>query len=371
LTVAAGALAGAVSIAVFGDAATLPLGDWDGRMTWATQAKYVRAEGTVNPTALVNSQWFVSHPHYPPLMPVVQAAAQEVVRAEEDEQPFRWLYAAFYPVVLLLLYDGATRCAGRRAAALTVLATAPVPLLSFVGEGSATGAYSDLPLACFYGGGLLLALRPGRRLMDGVAAGLLLGAAALTKNEGALLAPAALLLGAWPRVRLAYKGRLRSERLHPVLRRLTPPAAAAACGAAALLLLSSWRAGIPNRHDESYLDLLSLDRLAAGVSRLPAILPLLLEKMFLSAEWLLFWWIAAAALLAAAALVLGKLRAFALAAAAPLVVGLLAYAVHWDPLYLAEVTWNRFLLQGFVPWSVLLAGALRRLIDAALLRTTK
>jgi hypothetical protein len=363
-TLAAGALAAIVTVAVFADAATRPLTDWDGRMTWATQAKYLRAEGTVHPSALVNAKWFVAHPRYPLLLPVTQVAVQEIARAGEDEQPFRLAYAAFFPVALLLLWDGAVRRAGRRAAAVAVLAIAPLPLLAFFGEGSATGAYSDLPLACFYGAGLLLLFRPGLRPMDGIAAGLLLGAAVLTKNEGALLAPFGLLFAAWPRAKWALLRRRRPP-LRLVLRRLGPLAVAAVCGLAPLLLLRSWRAGIPNRHDESYLELLTPARLASGLPRLPEVVPLLLERTFLSAEWLLFWWVAAAALLAAGSGPFRKPGIFLLAGAAPLAVGLLAYAVHWDPLYLAGVTWSRLLLQGLVPWGVVLAGALRRLIAAA------
>ena len=360
LPFAAAALVACVSLAVFAEALTAPLDDWDGRMTWAAQAAYVRHEGTVSPTALVREKWFVTHPRYPLLLPVAQVAAQEVAGAGPDEQPFRAVYAAFYPVLLLLVWDGARRHAGGKAAALAVLAVAPVPLLSFVGEGRAAGAYSDLPLACFYGAGLLLLLRPRLRPLDGLAAGLLLAGAALAKNEGALLAPAALLLAAlyraWP-WRRARRLALRRR----FARALAPVAAAALPVLAALLLLASWRAGIPNRHDEGYFALLDPVRLPAQlVTRLPVLVPIALEKTFLSPSWGTFWWMAAVVFAAGWSGIRRRRGAvLAVAAAAPLAVGWLAYSVHWDPAYVAGVTWERLLLQGLVPAAALLAAALR------------
>lgn len=332
-------------------------------MTWSTQASYLRGEATVRPTALAREKWFVTHPRYPLLLPVAQVVAQEVAGAERDEQPFRALYAAFYPALLLIVWDGARRRAGTTAAALAVLAVAPVPLLGFVGEGSATGAYSDLPLACLYGAGLLLLLRPRLRPLDGLAAGLLLAGAALAKNEGALLAPAALLLAA------LYHGRpwRRAGRAGRLARALAPVAVAAVCLVAATLLLASWRAGIPNRHDESYVSLLDPLRLSAQlVTRLPVLVPIALEKTFLAPTWGTFSWMAAAVVLAGWAGVRRRRAAiFGWAAAVPLLVGWLAYSVHPDPAYIAGVTWERLLLQGVVPASVLLAVALRSCLRRA------
>jgi hypothetical protein len=248
-----------------------------------------------------------------------------------------------------------------------VLAVAPVPLISFVGEGRAAGAYSDLPLACFYGAGLLLLLRPRLRPLDGLAAGLLLAGAVLAKNEGALLASAALLLAAlyraqpWRRARGVPRGQRRFARA------LAPVAAAALPVLAALLLLSSWRAGIPNRHDEGYFALLDPVRLPVQlVTRLPLLVPIALEKTFLSPSWGTFWWMAAVVFAAGWAGLRRRHGALlAAAAAAPLAVGWLAYSVHWDPAYVAGVTWERLLLQGLVPAAVLLAAALRHCLRRA------
>ncbi|HVT61853.1 MAG TPA: glycosyltransferase family 39 protein, partial [Thermoanaerobaculia bacterium] len=187
-------VAALVCCGLLAEAASDPVHDWDGRMTWTAQARYIRAAGTVDAEALRNGRWYVSHPQYPLLLPIAQVAALEAMGAGPESHLQRGIYAAFYPVLLLLIYDGARRGAGRTAAALAVAAAAGVPFFAF-GEGGAFSTYSDLPLACFYGAALLLLLAPRPDLAGGLAAGLLLAAAALTKNEGTLLALLALALG--------------------------------------------------------------------------------------------------------------------------------------------------------------------------------
>src|SRR5262245_28275957 len=177
LAIAAAVCRGAVARAV-----TNPLHDWDGRMTWATQARYVRAEATVDARALAEPQWYVSHPQYPLLLPIAQVVAMEVAGAGDDVDAFRLLYVAFLPVFFLILYGFPRRRVRRRTAALTVMAAALLPFPAFFPTGGAVSAYSDLPLACFYGAALLLLLAARPRLSHGIAAGLLLAAAVLSKN---------------------------------------------------------------------------------------------------------------------------------------------------------------------------------------------
>jgi hypothetical protein len=194
LPAACALVAALVCCGLLAEAASDPVHDWDGRMTWTAQARYIRAAGTVDAEALRNGRWYVSHPQYPLLLPIAQAAALEAFGAGADSHLQRGIYAAFFPALLLLIYDGARRGAGRIAAALAVTAAASVPFFTF-GEGGAFSTYSDLPLACFYGAAVLLLLAPRPDLAGGLAAGLLLAAAALTKNEGALLGLLALALG--------------------------------------------------------------------------------------------------------------------------------------------------------------------------------
>src|SRR5437763_5125883 len=133
-----------VSLALLCDTLNNPLTDWDGRMTWSAQARYVRSEGTVHPAALTQKGWYVSHPWYPLLMPVAQVAVLEATRSDLDHHAFRPLYGVFFPVWLLLIYGGAEVLAGRAAASWTTLSAALLSFPAFAGAGGAASAYSDL-----------------------------------------------------------------------------------------------------------------------------------------------------------------------------------------------------------------------------------
>ena len=329
-------------------ALTAPLGDWDGRMTWSPLASYLRHEGTVDARVLREPHWWVLHPRYPPLLPLAQVAAQEVFGAGEDDQYYRALYASFLAALLLVIHDGARRVAGRTAATLATLCAAAIPFLSY-GAGGATSAYSDLPLAGFYGAALVLLLLERRTLAAGGTAGCLLAGAILAKNEGALLAAGALLLAS---LRL-----LRAPRKRPV----GWLAAAAGPALAAFALLTSWRAAIPNRDDEDYFATLHLsDLLHGAVARLPQIAPEILRWTFRWSDWLGFWLLFLLVLAAGhRALRKPHVPRLLLAGLVPAAVAWAAYAVSTRLDHLLGETWNRFLLQGLVPLAVVLACSVR------------
>jgi hypothetical protein len=354
------AAAAIVTLGILGDALTNPLRDWDGRMTWAAQARYVRAAGTVDAPVLRDPRGFVTHPRYPLLLPLAQVAVLDLAGSRGDDFPFRATYAAFFPAFLLLVYDGARRWAGRRAAALATLAAALVPFPAFSPEGGATTAYSDLPLACFYGAALLLLLRRPPRLSQGIAAGLLFAAAALAKQEGAPLAVWALVVSA---LALGFSiARWRG------LRGLAPHGVAALLLGAALALLVSWAAAIPERYDEDYAGRLSLHALGSGiVARAPLVLAGVRAKMVSFENWTIFWWMTPVVWLAGRRGLARRVALpLALAAAAPLALAWIAYGLDDDPLPLVLMTWNRFLLQAGIPLFLLLALALRSVLGCAL-----
>lgn len=330
-----------------------PLADWDGRMTWSPLAAYLRHEGTVDAAVLREPHWWILHPRYPPLLPLVQTAIQELFGAGVDDQYFRAFYIGFLAALLLILRDGALRAAGRSAATLTVLCTAAIPFLSY-GAGGATSAYSDLALAAFFGAALVLLLLGPRSPSFGAAAGCLLAGLVLTKNEGALLAVAALLLASVRLLRRPAQGR-RGRRPFGWL------AAAAGPALAAFALLASWRAAIPNRDDESYFATLSLpDLLHGAVARLPVILPEILRWTFRWPDWLGFWLLFLAVLAAGRrALRRPDARLLLLAGLVPAAVAWAAYAVSTRLDHLLGETWNRFLVQGLVPLALVFACALR------------
>ena len=375
---AAAAVVAGVFAGIFADGVSEPLRDWDGRMHWASQGRYIRDAGSVHPAAMAKGQWFVNHPRYPVLLPVAQAASLEVFGADEDEMPFRALYAAFFPALALVIFDGAARWAGRTPAALTAITLAALPFFTFGSDGSAMSAYSDLPLGCFYGAALVLLLRSRPRVSDGVAAGLMLAAAALTKNEGTLLAGFALVAASVP-LALSWWRKTRAAEPRPERRRRLLLRGARLCSAAALLLVAvalflSWRSEIPNRQDEMYDEFVEPEHFwPNAITRIPEVLPVILDRMLLFwRHWSGFWWVAPFVLLAGWRGFRGRRAALfwplLIAAAGPLAVAWGAYSVHWDPDELAKVTWERFLVQGSAPFLLLFSLALRDLLRRTPLR---
>ena len=350
LALAAGAL---VSLALLCEALDNPLTDWDGRMTWAAQARYVRSEGTVHPAALIERGWYVAHPWYPLLLPVAQVAVLELTGADVDHHAFRPMYAVFFPAWLLLIYGGAEALAGRAAAGWTALCAALLSFPAFAGAGGAASAYSDLPLACFFGGGLLLLLKARPRWSAALAGGILLGAAVLTKAEGEIFAPAALGLAA-----LYHLSQWR--------RRWRALALAALPVALALILLLSWRARIPESF-ESFEQATSLSLLWPGiVTRIPQLAGDARTEMVFFPDWGLFWSVAPLVLIAGwRGLRRKPALPLLLAAAVPLGVGWIYATMSLRPDFVVKTTWNRFLLQASVPLLVLFALGLRDLLRRA------
>lgn len=378
LLAAALALAGiGVSAGLVADSVVYPLRDWDGRMHWSAQARYIRHEGSVFPLAMIRGQWFINHPRYPVLMPVAQVAVLEATGAAEDELFFRTVYAAFFPALLLVVYDGARRWAGWLPAGLAVAAASGIPFLTFFPDGGAASSYSDLPLGCFYGAALVLLLRGRVHPRDGIAAGLLLGAAVLTKNEGTILAGFALLAAVIvPALRLwrGRRGNRRGEKPSAASRRRLLLKGARACAAASVLMAALafffyWRFQIPNRHDENYEELVTAGRLFPdALTRIPEFASQILVQTFLTWDrWIGFWWAALLVLLAGRDILKGRRAALSwpilLGFAAPLAIAWGAYTVHWHPAELVEVTWERFLVQGSLPLFVLLSLALREVLQ--------
>ena len=358
IEIAATALLAFICLGLFADAITDPVTGWDGRMTWSTQALWVLDEGTVDSEVLQGKNLYVTHPQYPLLLPLAQAVVLETFAVPRDVHAFRALYTTCFAAFLLLLWDGARRWAGRLPALLAALAAAGVPALTFLEDSGAASGYSDLPLACFYGAGLLLLLRSRRSFADALAAGLLLAGAVLTKNEGSLLALLALAVAALP---------LLARRDRP--RQLLRLGAAVLLVGLAIALLSSWRAGIPNRQDERYDHLVrTRDIWPEVVTRIPVIAELALRETFRFDHWTLFWIVVPVVFWVGRRGWRGRRRVLAVAlaagAAVPLLIAWAAYSIHPNPQALIPVTWSRFLIQGSLPLFLLLALALNDILKS-------
>lgn len=347
--------AGLVTLALLGEAVTQPLTDWDGRMTWSSKAKYLRAEGTVDAEALRGPQWFVSHTHYPVLLPLAQVAALELAGSDADAA-YRPLYVAFLPVFLALVWGGVRSGGSGAAAWWVVLAVSLLPFLTFFPGGGAISAYSDLPLACFYGAALALLLAPKPGPSAGLAAGILLAAAILTKDEGLALAGTALALALLRRPGGSRRPDARGRGLLPL-------ALAAGLALAACALLASWRSAIPLRYHDDYRAMLARQELGSALARIPDLLARIWTETTSARHWGLFGFLAPLVFLAGRRGLRRQRALFlALAGAAPLALGFAAYLITDAPVDLPRMTWNRFLVQGGVPLLTLLGWALGDLL---------
>ncbi len=351
-SLALAAWAGLVFLSLLLEAATAPASDFDGRMTWGPLARHIRAERSVLPAALTDGTCYISHPQYPPLVPLLRVALEETLDSPADERCSRPLYAWFFPVFVLVLFDSAKQLAGRRAALAAAFGATLLGPLTFGSNGGPAGTYSDFPLGLFVGGATAIGLLGRGAFGSSAISGLLLGAAVLSKNEGLPLAAASALL-------IAVRHWKGAGRLVSWLARAAGPAAGASMAA---LLLSTWRARIPNRFDEDYVASLlhlrsfgpSLDRLADGAGAIGR------ECLTLRGWWPLLACLAILVALKPSGSRSPWLRPLLLLAAVAPLAGLAAYAVPgWPVRELVGSTWDRLLTQVSMPLLIVLALLVR------------
>jgi hypothetical protein len=317
-------------------------------MTWGPQARLMRAGRTATPAAFRDPSALVYHPQYPPLVSLAEVTGLEVVGAPDDPRCGRSFHVFFFAAFLALLHRAVLLLARDAPVAAGVVAlAATTPFLAFANDGGAAGSYSDLPLAALLGAGLLASLA-GRSAVSGLATGLLLAGAALTKNEGLPLAAGLAVVG----TALSLAG-LRTVPVAIRVRRLVDLAARALPAAivlfGAVALLQAWRAAIPNRYDEAYGEALRTLEIDAGLfgRRIVSVAPRLAADLVSPASWGATWPLLGLLVLLAP----GVFRRRAALAATglalgPVAIGLAAYAIAADPAGLANATWARFLVQG-------------------------
>jgi len=330
--------------------------DWDGQMTWVAAARWIRADRTVDSPVLREERWYVSHPQYPPLLPLMQVSVQETFSTTDDTRILRPLYATFFPAFLLVLFDAAERRAGTLAAALVTIAAATIPLFtSDTLYGGAGTAFSDFPLSCLWGTGALLLLETSVVPSTGIAAGLLLGGGVLAKNEGLPLAMVAIAVATLTALlRARHRGQAAGRAVLPV-------ALASLVVAAAVALVVSWKSGIVNRYTVRFDEQLrNLPVVEETLKRLPVLLGPIFWQMIDGGPWAGFWWFSPVVLLAGAGAFRRRpARPLLLVTAGGIAVYLVAYGITpWPGAVLVPPTWNRFLIQLALPVFVLLAMAL-------------
>jgi hypothetical protein len=342
----------AESVALLAHTSAEPVADFDGRMTWGTQARYLEATGEVLPDVLRDKRSFVIHPRYPILLPLLQVATVQIAGLTIEGFAVRPLYALFLPAFAAALWPALRRAGGTHGAAVATLLLFGAPLVLLDRDTGPLGTYSDFPLAAFLGIGSTQLLHPRARRESwrGWIAGLLLAAAAGAKNEAMLLAPAALALFAWP------GGAWRGPRRAALVR-------AAGVVGLALILFVAWRSRIVNRNDEGYFETFSMAEAMVNLpERIGSIATTAARLSFDSEHWGFLFWLAPALLVAgASALRRRDCRVAGALITAQLAIVVAAYSVVGD-LGIVAVTWNRFVLQMAAPLSLLLAAASSRAI---------
>lgn len=166
-----------------------PVAWWDGWMIWSLKAKALAATGDFSGPVFTNPVYGTSHPDYPPLLSCWQAVAYLLQGTSEVSWPLQVQLAVLWTVGGLALVSLASRWGTGAVLVLGAWVLAPHLVRQML------SGYADVPMALFVVTGAAT-LWIGPRTGSVVPAGLLLGAGALTKNEGlplALLVVAPLL----------------------------------------------------------------------------------------------------------------------------------------------------------------------------------
>ncbi len=208
-------------------AALGPLVGWDERAIFGLKARVLHHEGGVRGEAFTDTAYVHFQARYPLLVPLLEASLL-TLRGSQDDHALKLMFVLFSSSVVLVVAGEARRRHGQGAGALWGLLLLATPMLIGPSDGNGMTAYADLPFAAFATGTTVLLgrslERPDRRRL--MLAGLLLGAALATKQEGVIWA---LALGI---------GILLTLRRHATARTSGLTRAAAAVAAPALLFLA-------------------------------------------------------------------------------------------------------------------------------------
>ncbi len=261
-------------------AALGPLVGWDERAIFGLKARILHHEGSVRGEAFTDTSVVHFHARYPLLLPLLEASLL-TLRGSGDDHALKLMFVLFGVSVVLVVAGEARRLHGPGAGALWGLLLLTTPMLIGPSDGEGMTAYADLPFAAFATGATVLLGRSlehpdrGRPLL----AGLLLGAALATKQEGAIWA---LALAA---------GVLLSLRRHAAARPAGLARAAATMALPALLFLAlgiaARRWTPPAVWAERYAAVFDLDWLRQLGGRPLAIAPIVLRPL---TNWRVWGW---------------------------------------------------------------------------------
>jgi len=150
-------------------------------MIWSLKAKAIAATGDFSGPVFTDPVYATSHPDYPPLLSCWQAVAYLLQGTSEVSWPLQVQLAFLWTVGGLALVSLGSRWGTGAVLIIGAWVFAPHLVRQML------SGYADVPMALFLVAGAA-ALWIGPRAGSPVAAGILLGAGALTKNEGLPLA---------------------------------------------------------------------------------------------------------------------------------------------------------------------------------------
>jgi hypothetical protein len=255
-----------------------PTYQFDAITRWMFKAKALHVDGTLFGAVSMDPYYSLTHQRYPPLVSHV-ANLPALLSGVFDDRIASAIFPWYAVALVAAVYGALRRRCGALTAALGAAWIGNLPLLSFIlmpppGAGAAS-AMADIPLSLFIVG-TVLALADGlqgRRARGYLEAGLMLGFAALSKNEGLpFVAGIALaVLVAAPRARLRC--------------------ASGVAGLGLSIYLALWglaSLGLPIT-DEHYLGRIHVEAVSTGLSRLGIIFAALGDELMNFRSWNLTW----------------------------------------------------------------------------------
>jgi hypothetical protein len=180
-----------------------PFSGWDERAVYGLKARVLFHEGSVRVEEFTDSDNVHFQARYPLLVPLLEASLL-TIKDSADDLFLKLLFVLYGLSLVLLVADEASRLDGPRVGAFWGFILMTTPFLIGPGDGHGMTGGADLPLAAYATGAAVLLGRTFARPAPGVSilAGVLVGAALMTKQEGIIWALAfafALALAQWRR----------------------------------------------------------------------------------------------------------------------------------------------------------------------------
>jgi hypothetical protein len=154
--------------------------EWDFWAIWGLKGRVFFEAGRIDWRFLEQPSSDFTHPDYPPLLPLLYSFIA-LLRGEWDDRWLGLLFVAFGAALVVIVRERAARETSPAIASVVALAIAPAAVTRYVG-------LAEGPLIAYGTAGLLFARCGGM-----THAALLLGFAAITKNEGITLIAAVII----------------------------------------------------------------------------------------------------------------------------------------------------------------------------------